>query len=306
MSVTDTRALRDAFGSFLTGVTVVTAHNDLGQPVGFTANSFTSVSLDPPLVLVCLANTSRNFETFTKASGFAVNILSEDQTEISNTFAGKSEDRFGAVDWSIGPEGSPILQGTAAWFDCVLSKTVEAGDHVILIGEVKAFDQQSKPGLGYARGAYITPSTTLQALAPKTNLVVSALIEHEGQVLLIDDGNGALSLPEASVSDKSVSDTLKGIFADLDITAAPGFVYSVFEDKARRMQHISFLCQAEDRTPSKGTFVPLTSATLDDIGDPAILTMLERFAAESAVGSFGIYYGDQSRGEVRAMNIRGS
>ena len=81
----DPRALRDTFGAFLTGVTVVTAHDAAGHPVGFTANSFASLSLDPPLLLVCLARTSRNFQTLTGTAGFAVNILAEHQKDISNT-----------------------------------------------------------------------------------------------------------------------------------------------------------------------------------------------------------------------------
>lgn len=95
----DLRALRDAFGAFLTGVTVVATFNDEGGPIGFTANSFTSVSLDPPLLLVCLAKTSRNYQTLMTAKGFSVNILSEDQKDVSNTFARPVEDRFAAVDW---------------------------------------------------------------------------------------------------------------------------------------------------------------------------------------------------------------
>lgn len=94
----DPRQLRDAFGAFLTGVTVVTTINAEGQPIGFTANSFTSVSLDPPLLLVCLAKTSRNYAAVTEAAGFAVNILSEAQKDVSNTFARPVEDRFAAVD----------------------------------------------------------------------------------------------------------------------------------------------------------------------------------------------------------------
>ena len=87
MQTVDPRALRDAFGAFPTGVTVVTACDGDGNPIGFTANSFTSVSLNPPLLLVCLAKTSRNFATMTGAPHFAINVLSETQKDVSNTFA---------------------------------------------------------------------------------------------------------------------------------------------------------------------------------------------------------------------------
>lgn len=104
--VFDPRALRDAFGAFATGVTVVTASDAAGKPIGFTANSFTSVSLDPPLLLVCLAKSSRNYESMTSAGRFAINVLSETQKDVSNTFARPVEDRFAAVDCG--------LAGTAA------------------------------------------------------------------------------------------------------------------------------------------------------------------------------------------------
>lgn len=302
MTQHDTRALRNAFGSFMTGVTVVTARDAHGTPLGFTANSFTSVSLDPPMVLVCLANSSRNYDALVAASGFAVSILAEDQIEVSNTFARPVEDRFATVDWHASPNGAPILSGVSAWFDCKMHKTVDAGDHVILIGEVMAFDNTATPGLGYARGAYVTPSTAAQALERNTNLIVSALIERDGDVLLVDDGNGGLGLPECLVENEGASAALKTLIAQTGLSAQPGFVYSVFEDVARKRQHISFLCQTAEGQPTKGAFVPLIGSTLDDISDPAILTMLDRFAAESRIGSYGIYYGDQNSGEVRPIS----
>ncbi|WP_324752318.1 flavin reductase [Roseovarius sp. Pro17] len=301
MTPLDSRMLRNAFGTFVTGVTVVTAYDGEGAPLGFTANSFTSVSLDPPLVLVCLANSSRNYDALINASGFAINILAETQIEISNTFARPVEDRFATIDWHDGPNGSPILDGACGWFDCSMHKTVEAGDHVILIGRVEAFDSTATPGLGYARGAYVTPSTATHALAHSANLIVSALIEKDGHILLVDDGDGGLTLPERVVQDEGASTAVKKLIATTGLHAQPGFVYSVFEDVARKRQHISFLCQTSGGAPSTGAFVPLTGSVLAKVSDPAIHTMLERFAAESEHGHYGIYYGDQNSGEVRPV-----
>ncbi|MEH6524100.1 flavin reductase [Sulfitobacter sp.] len=301
MTPLDPRALRTAFGTFMTGVTVVTTHGEDGAPLGFTANSFSSVSLDPPMVLVCLANSSQNYDALVNSSGFAVNILAETQIGISNNFARPVVNRFATVEWHKGPFGSPILDGTSAWFDCQMHKVVEAGDHVILIGQVEAFDSNSAPGLGYARGAYVTPSTTSDGLVQKTNLVVSALIEKDGHVLLVDDGKGGLALPEQVVHGEGASAAVKTLLAATGLNAEAGFVYSVFEDVGRKRQHISFLCQTAGGEPKNGVFVPLTGAALDDVTDPAILTMLERFAAESAIGSYGIYYGDQKSGEIRPI-----
>ena len=296
----DPRMLRNAFGTFMTGVTVVTAHDEDGAPLGFTANSFTSVSLDPPMVLVCVANTSRNFETLVNASGFAVNILAENQIEVSNTFARPVDDRFATVGWQKGPNGAPILEDVTAWFDCGMHKTVDAGDHTILIGEVKHFGATATPGLGYACGAYVTPSTAAEAIEPSSNLVVSALIERNGEILLLDDGKGGLSLPEQPVKAEGVSAALTQLLASTGLKAEPGFVYSVFEDV--KHQHISFMCQTAEGAPSKGAFVPMTAASFAGISNPAIGSMLERFATESLLGNFGMYYGNQHSGEVRPIS----
>jgi flavin reductase (DIM6/NTAB) family NADH-FMN oxidoreductase RutF/ADP-ribose pyrophosphatase YjhB (NUDIX family) len=301
MTAFDPRALRNAFGTFMTGVTVVTAHDADGQPLGFTANSFTSVSLDPPMVLVCLANTSQNYDALVHASGFAVNVLAETQIDDSNTFARPVEDRFATVNWQRGPHGSPVLDGVSAWFDCAMHKTVDAGDHVILIGTVKAFHSTTNPGLGYARGAYMTPTAATEVALAGTNLVVSALIERNGEVLLIDDGHGRSALPEAVVSEDGTSATVKKLIAETGLNAHPEFIYSMFEDVHRTRQHIAFLCQAADGDPKMGKFVPLNSRALDDVSDPATLTMLERFSAERLLGNFGIYTGDQNSGQVRPI-----
>jgi flavin reductase (DIM6/NTAB) family NADH-FMN oxidoreductase RutF len=295
----DLRSLRNAFGTFMTGVTVVTAHDENEVPLGFTANSFTSVSLDPPMVLVCVANTSRNLEALVKATGFAVNILAEDQIDVSNTFARPVEDRLANVNWHNGPNGAPILADVTAWFDCSMHKTVNAGDHTILIGQVEGFAATATPGLGYARGAYVTPSTTAEAIEPSANLVVSALIERNGQVLLLDDNNGGLALPDQRVKSEGVSAALAQLIASTGLKAEPGFVYSVFEDGKR--QHISFMCQTAEGEPTKGTFIPMTAAGFAGISDPAILSMLKRFATESPLGNFGMYYGNQHSGEVRPV-----
>ncbi len=303
--LSDPRALRTAFGTYMTGVTVVTAHDGEGNPLGFTANSFASVSLQPPLVLVCLANTSRNYEAFANTSKFAINILSEGQIEVSNTFARPVEDRFATVGWQAGPNGSPILDDVSAWFDCDMSRTVGAGDHLILIGEVKAFDHNIAPGLGYARGAYVTPAAETKALSKRTGMVVSALIERDGKILLQDDGNGRLTIPSTDDVASGANAALSRLISESGVPAEPGFIYSVYQDEARKLQHISFLCQADKGDPDNGVFTEISQSTLMDIADPAICTMLERFGKESRIGNFGVYYGNEVSGEVKPL-IAGS
>ena len=151
----DARTLRDAMGCFGTGVTIVTAHDANGAPIGLTANSFTSVSLDPPLLLVCVANSSGSAETLRSADHFAVNVLQIGQQPTSNRFAGKGEDRFANTPWEVGETGVPVLTGSLSTFECSRDAVYEAGDHFILIGRVaKASFEPRRDPLLYFRGKY--------------------------------------------------------------------------------------------------------------------------------------------------------
>ena len=108
----DGRDLRRAFGNFATGVTIVTTLDADGSPCGFTANSFTSVSIDPPLLLVSIAKSAYGCDAFTRSSGFAVNILARDQRELSNRFAAAGTDKFAGLGWQGKASGSPIIEGS--------------------------------------------------------------------------------------------------------------------------------------------------------------------------------------------------
>lgn len=151
----DARTLRDALGCFATGVTVVTTLDEEGQPVGLTANSFTSVSLDPPLLLVCIAKSAGSLAAMEAAENFAVNVLHIGQQPTSNLFAKSGEDRFAGTPWSRGHNGSPLLSGALANFECRRHALHDGGDHVILIGEVvRARFEPRRDPLLYFRGKY--------------------------------------------------------------------------------------------------------------------------------------------------------
>ena len=156
MSKIDPRELRRSLGTFATGVTIITTIDSAGEPRGFTANSFTSVSLDPPLVLVCIAKEAGSLDAFENAESYAVNILSEKQRDLSTLFASRGENRYADVSWTKKTTGSPILNGTAAWLDCTMEQTIDAGDHIILMGKVVAHEHNAEPILGYCRGAYVS------------------------------------------------------------------------------------------------------------------------------------------------------
>ena len=127
ISPIDPRELRTALGAFVTGVTVVTTLDAEGHPRGFTANSFTSVSLDPALVLVCLGKHSSSREIFATAGRFAVNILAEEQKAVSSTFASKVADRFAGLDWRVAETGSPIIADVVTWLDCETHDIIDGG-----------------------------------------------------------------------------------------------------------------------------------------------------------------------------------
>lgn len=151
----DPRQLRLAFGTFVTGVTVVTAWDADGNPRGMTANSFTSVSLEPPLLLVCIGKQAASFAVFRGTRSFAVNMLHQGQVELSALFASKSPDKFKATDHRAVHTGAPVLANCLTWFDCSVHDRVDAGDHMILIGRVHAFDTNPSQPLAFCRGRYV-------------------------------------------------------------------------------------------------------------------------------------------------------
>jgi flavin reductase (DIM6/NTAB) family NADH-FMN oxidoreductase RutF len=135
----DSRALRNALGRYATGVTIVTAIDPDGHPIGLTVNSFAAVSLDPALVLWCLDNKSHNLEAFRKASHHAINVLAADQQDLSNRFATWPTDRFVGLPWQGGAGGAPVFPGCCATFEMAKVTEHAAGDHTIFIGRVDAF-----------------------------------------------------------------------------------------------------------------------------------------------------------------------
>lgn len=145
---------RQVVGHFATGVTVVTARSD-GRPAGLSVNSFTSVSLDPPLVAFCVAHSSATWARIREAGKFCVNVLRSDQEALCRTFAGKAADKFAGVGWHPAPSESPILDGVLAWLDCTVEATHEAGDHLMVVGRVHDLDvgHEGTP-LVFYRGGY--------------------------------------------------------------------------------------------------------------------------------------------------------
>jgi flavin reductase (DIM6/NTAB) family NADH-FMN oxidoreductase RutF/DNA-binding MarR family transcriptional regulator len=158
------RDLRGALSSFATGVTIVTTRDLQDAPVGMTASSFNSVSMDPPLILWSVTKTSLTAPAFEAAEHFAVHILASDQIELSNRFATRGEDKFGSVEWHEDENRVPILEGACVRFDCKTWNIYDGGDHLIIVGEVLDVTNKFTDGLVFSKGAYATAN----AIRPPT------------------------------------------------------------------------------------------------------------------------------------------
>jgi 3-hydroxy-9,10-secoandrosta-1,3,5(10)-triene-9,17-dione monooxygenase reductase component len=147
-------SFRRIMGCFATGVTVVTTRQQNGLPCGLTANAVTSVSLDPPLILVCVDKKAESYPHFGPAGVFAVNVLEEGQEAISSRFAVSGGDKFAGIAYHWGETGSPILDRRLAYLECRIVHAYEGGDHTIYVGEVERADAGTGRPLLYYRGAY--------------------------------------------------------------------------------------------------------------------------------------------------------
>jgi flavin reductase (DIM6/NTAB) family NADH-FMN oxidoreductase RutF len=150
----DKSEFRRLMGQFATGVTVITTRDPSGQPFGLTANAFSSVSLEPPLVLVCVDKKADCYACFDQSGSFTVNILSDGQESLSRKFSTKGVDKFDGVGFRSGGNGCAVLEDATAHFECRIVQAVDAGDHTIYVGEVEAGEASDAAPLLFFRGGY--------------------------------------------------------------------------------------------------------------------------------------------------------
>lgn len=167
----DSSEFRAVMGHYPTGVTIVTAIDSDGAPVGLTIGSFSSVSLDPPLVAFYPQRGSGSFARLREASAFCINILADDQEELCRNFASRSSDKFSGVRWRPSPSGAPLLEDAIAWLECSFHGITEAGDHFIVTGAVRSFaTQRDRMPLLFFRGGYGSFLSRTLTLAPTRQL----------------------------------------------------------------------------------------------------------------------------------------
>ncbi|MFT4726770.1 MAG: flavin reductase (DIM6/NTAB) family NADH-FMN oxidoreductase RutF [Granulosicoccus sp.] len=303
MTALNPKELRSAFSSYMTGVTVVTAKHHDGTFVGFTANSFTSVSLDPPLLLVCPGNHLNSFSVFETCDTFAVNVLSESQESVSNEFAKSKGNRFGNVAWQLDANGCLVIDDCSATFSCRVHSRELMGDHLVLIGEVIGFDYSGTPGLGYCSDGYFTlrKEREANAVASPTGLAgfAGALIEYEGQLLLTSERESN-SVPNISIADgQGARSALSAHYQSLGLNISIGPVYSVYDDVASGKRYTFFTAKAESSTTGGlGEFYDINALSSKQFKDTAQKEMVKRFQTEFETKVFGLYLGDANQGEV--------
>ncbi|MBY6189621.1 flavin reductase family protein [Microbulbifer agarilyticus] len=146
--------LRQVFGQFATGVTIVTTGGESGEAVGMTVSSFNTVSLDPPLILWCIDKKTGCFDAFNQCEHFAIHVLSDQQDNLSSLFARRGVDKFSELDYHMSAQGVPLLHEYCARLQCTLTARHEGGDHLIMVGRVDAMHTQDRAPLLFHRGAY--------------------------------------------------------------------------------------------------------------------------------------------------------
>lgn len=307
----ETVSLRQAFGSFVTGVTVVTTIDTKNRPRGITANSFTSVSMKPPLVLVCVGQSVASYDEFCATDSFAINILSDSQQFLSELFASKAPDKFEKTAWRQERSGSPVLDDGLAWIDCAVHKKIVAGDHSILIGRVLDFGRNHGLPLGFFGGSYVTFNfyRDAESLIQKS-AVIGGIVEVEGHILLCRDTTGkGWTIPTERHLGAGLSgrEALVEKFRVLGISINPTFVYSLFTNNDGALI-IVYRCTANPTISTRTTetqnahLFSIDQLPWSEINEQSIRAMLTRYIHERTSENFGIYVESENGGRVGVLN----
>ncbi|MFC5496267.1 flavin reductase [Caenimonas terrae] len=239
----DARELRQVLGSFVTGVTVITTVDAAGKPHGLTVNSFSSVSLDPPLVLWSQSLNAPSHPVFLQAERFVVNILADDQVEISNKFARGNADKFAGCATDPGLGGVPLIRGSAAWLECRRMESFRGGDHMVFLGQVERIERTGRQPLVFGGGRYLVAQphdlgalltesgpniARLQAVRLATRAVVELSDEIDETLGLGVWGNHGPTIVRWEEAKLPVSDNLRTGLVLPVLTSATGLAFAAW------------------------------------------------------------------------------
>jgi crotonobetainyl-CoA:carnitine CoA-transferase CaiB-like acyl-CoA transferase len=297
------RSLRDAFGAFATGVTVVTTRQGDGTPRGFTANSFSSVSLDPPLLLICIAKTAHSLDSFSQSEHFAINVLSDQQKAVSGLFASRAPDKFDQTSWHAAYAQMPVLDGSLASFVCERHKLVDAGDHLILIGLVKEHETSDSQPLGYFRGSYFSiglEDPLVKAASSSGKVSIGAVMTCDQEILLQKLPDGKLCVPNMA-PDQSSLEALINTLKSAGNTPIVDHLYAIYSDSATDCHCIYYHGTISGQAPDNMQYFPISDLPMDRLNNAAERSMLARYRDEHKHGRFGIYQGDEASGLVHQI-----
>lgn len=309
----DFATLRKTLGAFVTGVTVVSTIDASGHPRGMTANSFTSVSLEPPLVLICIADRAGSYDAFAQSESFAINILSEEQKDTAVHFASRHPDKFAEVAWSTATTGAPVLKESLGWLDCSTYSKEAMGDHLVLVGKVENFSNNATNPLLYNRGTFATLGLEEEALASHLDEAVQVgwIIDSGHRVVLkkdVQDGQDCWSIPMAPLHGAGATSRQGSkagpisatALVDIGIEVENSFLYSVMDLPSGDVCIVHRATSASvdlSRSPDVQAF------DFDDIPwhlirERHVRNMLRRYIQESSNDRFGIYLGSLDNGTV--------
>ena len=302
----DNLEYRKTLGKFVTGVTIITTCEKDGTPRGFTANSFTSVSLEPPLILICIGDFNEGLELFKNSEYFAVNILNEAQVDISNLFAQSVKNKFEEIKWSNSKFGVPIIKGALAWLECKNFDQIRSGDHLILIGNVKNFHNEGGYPLAYYNGNYISfnnETSLVNAMEKDSKTIIGAIIEKNNSILFFDDSkNNILKLPVIGENGEPSNTTkLVNKYSNIGLKMRLDFVYSVYEDKRLDAVCIYYRSKGYETIPKGYKYVKFNDINWEKIKDKALVIMLKRYIEEANQGDFAVYMGNETTGLTQTL-----
>lgn len=302
----DRRALRRALGSFLTGVTVVTTVDSSGRPRGLTANSFTSVSLDPPLVLVCVDHRSGSHDVFASCAHFVVNVLADDQRELAERFASRASDKFANLEYTHAElAGAPVLGAALAVIECEVHSRIDLGDHKVVVGRVLSFTQRDARPIGFFQGEFVSFGVEALLVQNPDDAISMGWLAHTDDALCLRrTQEGRMQLVTQPVSRDAVSDEALRAAARSALGADIGapMLFSIYQMHARPGIEIVYRTVLETAPRSAGVeLVKFDDLAAIEFASEFDRGIVARFVAERRSGVFGIYAGTAEVGRIEVL-----